>query len=478
MLSDLGKQELAMLVEFVNHASLIVTAGNVRLIADPWLEGRVFHDGWDLVASSVMTFEDFKDITHIWFSHEHPDHFLPDNLKKISPQHRQAIEVLFQETRDKKVIRYCRGIGFGKVTELRPQTWIKLDDQMHVMNCPNDTNWLADSWLCIRSPTGTLLNLNDCGASDKLHAIKKFVGKVDVLATQFSYAQWINNYGAVQRRLEHDRDVLETLKLQIEVLKPRYVIPFASFSWFCTEDNFYLNSEKNKIGDVCEYISQNTKAEPIAMYPGDRWIVGEPHETASAIARYERDMEQIADPTLRPRTQRERVDATVLAEAGQSFRRRLNALTHPLLVRARLASRCYRNRSAFRVGRLANLAKLAMLHVEPARLFVTDLGQAFTMDLNRGLQGANIPRDACDIMLSSASLLYCLKFDWGGETLYVNGCFQENDNWKDVASMAYPERFFKYCSLLRRADLGEDIGWGATSNAIMRRLGRRRHRES
>jgi len=377
-----------MLIEFVNHASLIVKSGNVRLIADPWLEGKVFHDGWDLVARSAMTFDDFKDITHIWFSHEHPDHFLPDNLKKISPEHRRAIEVLFQETRDKKVIRYCRGIGFGKVTELQPRTWIKLDDQLHVMNCPNDTNWLADSWLCIRTPTGTFLNLNDCGASTQLHAIKELVGEVDVLAMQFSYAQWVNNHDAVQRRLDHERDVLETVKLQIEILKPRYVIPFASFSWFCAEDNFYLNFEKNKVRDVCEHIRKNSKAEPIVMYPGDRWVVGEPHDTASAIARYEHDAEQIADPTLRLRTQRERVDAATLTQAGQTFRRRLSALTHPTLVRARLAWRCYHNRADLRVSRLSNLAKLAMLHVEPARLFVTDLDQAFTLDLNRGLQEA------------------------------------------------------------------------------------------
>lgn len=92
---------IEMLIEFVNHASLIITSGNVRMISDPWLEGRVFHEGWDLIAKSVMTFEDFKDITHIWFSHEHPDHFFPDNLKKISPEHRRSIEVLFQETRQK-----------------------------------------------------------------------------------------------------------------------------------------------------------------------------------------------------------------------------------------------------------------------------------------------------------------------------------------------------------------------------------------
>jgi len=109
------------------------------------------------------------------------------------------------------------------------------------------------------------------------------------------------------------------------------------------------------------------------MYPGDRWVVGEPHDTASAIARYEHDAEQIADPTLRLRTQRERVDAATLTQAGQTFRRRLSALTHPTLVRARLAWRCYHNRADLRVSRLSNLAKLAMLHVEPARLFVTDL---------------------------------------------------------------------------------------------------------
>jgi UDP-MurNAc hydroxylase len=96
--------------------------------------------------------------------------------------------------------------------------------------------------------------LNDCGALAELHAIQGIGGRVDVLATQFSYAQWVNNHDAVQQRLEHDRGVLESMKLQIEVLKPRYVIPFASFSWFCAEDNFYLNSEKNKIRDVCEYI--------------------------------------------------------------------------------------------------------------------------------------------------------------------------------------------------------------------------------
>jgi len=460
-----------MLIEFVNHASLIITAGSVRLISDPWLEGKVFDEGWDLLAKSAMTFDDFKDITHIWFSHEHPDHFLPDNLKKISEEHRRAIHVLYQDTKDKKVVGFCQRIGFGRVTELPPLKWIEIGENIQVLNSPNGTNWLADSWLCMRTPTGTLLNLNDCGAIDQLHAIKELVGEVDVLATQFSYAQREGNYDAVEHRLAHDRRVLEDVKKQIDVLKPRYVIPFASFAWFCTEDNFYLNAEKNKIRDVCNFIRDNTDSEPITMYPGDRWTVGEPHDSTAAISRYERDVAQIASPEIRPRTRRNVVNAATLIKAGQEYRRRLLALGQPLLVRTYLARQCYSNRASFGTGRFSNLLKLACGYIEPARLFVTDLEQAFTFDLERGLHPVDLSGDACDIMLPSASLAYCFRFPWGGETLYVNGCFQENNDWKSVRPMAYTNRFLKYCSLLRRVDLGYTLSWSTAAKALLRKLG-------
>jgi hypothetical protein len=300
----------------------------VRLISDPWLVGTVFHDGWALTARTVMTFDDFKDITHIWFSHEHPDHFFPDNLKRIPEAYRRRIQVLYQETRDKKVVRFCQKLGFGSVTELRPRTWIPLGEGVQVLNCPNDTNWLADSWLCARTPGRTLLNLNDCGAHGQLEAIKELVGEVDVLATQFSFAQWVKNAEAVDHRRAHERRVLQDVKAQIDVLKPKYVIPFASFVWFCTEDNFYLNAEKNTITDVCTFVRENTAAGPIAMYPGDRWTVGEPHDSSAAISRFERDARQIADPALRPRTRRDVVDAKALIEAGQGYRRRLVAVSN------------------------------------------------------------------------------------------------------------------------------------------------------
>ncbi|HEY4368347.1 MAG TPA: MBL fold metallo-hydrolase [Steroidobacteraceae bacterium] len=459
-----------MRIDFVNHASLIVSAGDVRLISDPWLEGKVFHDGWGLTARSAMAFDDFKDITHIWFSHEHPDHFNPDNLKKIPEAHRRAIHVLYQETKDKKVIKFCQKLGFKQVTELPPRTWIQLGEQMQILNCPNNTNWLADSWLCVRTPGGTLLNLNDCGAHTELEAIKKMVGDVDVLATQFSFAQWEKNRDATDHRRAHDRGVLKQVKNQIEALQPRWVIPFASFAWFCTEDNFYLNVEKNKLRDVVSFLRAKTKSEPVAMYPGDRWTVGEPHDSAAAITRFEEEEARIANPASAPLTRRDAVDAQALIAAGERYRRRLIALAPPPLVRLYLAWDSYRARASFGVGRLSNLVKLARADVECARLFVTDLDQAFVFDLGRGLQPADIPRDRCDITLSSASLAYCFQFDWGGETLYVNGCFQENESWRKVESLAYATRFFKYSNLLRRVDLGHQLSWRKAAKTMLRKL--------
>ena len=48
--------------------------------------------------------KDFKNISHIWFSHEHPDHFSVGFFLKFKELIKQKnITILFQHTRDKRV---------------------------------------------------------------------------------------------------------------------------------------------------------------------------------------------------------------------------------------------------------------------------------------------------------------------------------------------------------------------------------------
>ena len=76
-------------ITFVNHASIIISHENIRLITDPWLFGSAFNNGWTLLSESKFRTQDFQNITHIWFSHEHPDHFHPFVLKSIPENFRK-----------------------------------------------------------------------------------------------------------------------------------------------------------------------------------------------------------------------------------------------------------------------------------------------------------------------------------------------------------------------------------------------------
>ena len=82
-------------LEWINHSSFLLEHGRVRLLCDPWIEGYVFDNNWAQLSPTKFSYADFARVTHLWFSHEHPDHFFPPNLEKIAPEIRRNITVLF-----------------------------------------------------------------------------------------------------------------------------------------------------------------------------------------------------------------------------------------------------------------------------------------------------------------------------------------------------------------------------------------------
>jgi len=177
-----------MKITFINHASFIFEYNHVKLICDPWIEGSVFNNSWSLLMPSKFHYDDFKSITHIWFSHEHPDHFNPPNIKMIPLEYRNKITVLYQKTVDKKLVNYCEKQGFKATVELPSGEYYYLTENLS-LNC---IPWRDDSILMIRTPGIKILNTNDCLIQTKKEAefIVSKVGKPDVLFTQFSYASY------------------------------------------------------------------------------------------------------------------------------------------------------------------------------------------------------------------------------------------------------------------------------------------------
>jgi hypothetical protein len=413
-------------IEFVNHASFLVRSGEVCLLSDPWFEGRIFNDGWSLLSPTRHRWDDLFDVTHLWLSHEHPDHFNTATLNAIPSELRARIEVLYQRTRDRKIVEWCGRRGFRGVRELTPHVPTSLAADFRVICGPMHP---GDSWLAIRTPETSLLNLNDCEVNtpEQAQVIRGIIGATDVLFTQFSIAAWDGNADEPERLRARARFMLERMKMQSEAFEPRFIVPFASFVWFCHEENRFMNEGANHIGDASDSLRESVAADPVVLYPGDRWRVGEPVDSGAALERYARDY---ADCATRESASSASLSEGDLFESSQAYVETLRRDAGRLRMRLRLATKHFRHRLASLPrptlrDRLALTGILLFQRIEPSSIHVVDLGRSYLFDLDRGLRPCALSKEACDVWLRSDSLHYCFKFLWGGDTLQINGRFQE-----------------------------------------------------
>jgi UDP-MurNAc hydroxylase len=416
-----------MWIEWVNHASFILESGNMRLLCDPWLDGTIFDNGWRLLSPTRLRYEEFSTITHIWFSHEHPDHFNPPNLKKIPEENRRRITILFHETRDKRVVNLCKSLGF-KIQELPELQKMEIAEGVTILSGMQD---LIDSWMSIQAEGKTLLNMNDCvfdRASD-MEAIRNANGTIDVLLSQFSFANWIGNPDDLKcHKKQVERKRAEMAK-QIRLFTPAQFIPFASFVYFCHAENFYMNSSMHRIREAYEYATTELQVPTIVLYPKDRWQVGTPNDSSAALRSYDLDYEKaLAEPPVTS----DPVDLTRLrAAAGAMF------------------TKCAANNNRAILNTLA-----------PAVVRLSDLG--LDVELSFRHCWSQVSRKQPDIIMSSGSLLNCMITDWGGETLMVNGRFQEPPSGK-------ASRFFRIFKVLRHNSIGNPVNFQFLGNKIIER---------
>jgi len=378
-----------MKIEFVNHSSFIVEQQNTRIMCDPWLEGSVFNNGWNLISPTVFSYDDFSSINYIWFSHEHPDHFFPPNIKKIPQQFRANITILFQFTLDKRVADWCRKQGFKEVIELYPDKWETLTDGVRVL-CEHFDE--GDSWICFKTATETFLNTNDCGITGKAQAqkIKNKTGNIDLLLTQFSYAYWAGNPDQVEYRRNVANEKLGWMKLQCDAFAPKYVVPIASYIYFSHVENEYLNDEINTPAKTYRFLKEHTNTIPVILYNGDVFEAGKAHDPLRSIASYEKDLATVKERKLYHQTNI--IDPQVLRTQASDFLKELNA-----------NNRFYLKRT-----------------LQPATIFLKDYNKAYVLSLD-GFKETEQIEESCDVSTTSENLSFCLLYPYGLDTTQING---------------------------------------------------------
>jgi len=383
-------------VTLINHACVKIAIGDAVILCDPWLSGPAFNNGWDLIIETPLTLDAvMADVTHIWVSHEHPDHFVPKFFIDIAARWKH-VPVLFQETRDRRVASFIESRGF-KVTELPDRKQMAVGG-VRVMCGVSE---FYDSWLHATDGTLAVLNLNDCAEGDEaeLREIARLTGPLDMLLTQFSYAAWKGGRANAQFRVLAAKRKLETIAVQVATLKPRAVVPFASFVYFSNEENFYLNDHINKPEDARGVIAA-AGAEPVVLFPGGTWTAGAPYDNAPALAAYSEVYSGL--PSLPLRAAGESVPLARLAQEFEKYR-----------------ASVYAKNSAFLIKLLRRLPLLGAFH--PVTIRLTDLNETVSVSIVDGFAPASGRED---VSMHSSSLSFIFNNPFGFDTLTVNGRFE------------------------------------------------------
>ena len=373
----------------VANASVLVQHGGVSMLSDPWYSGSIFNESWSLLAQPDIPPDFFDQITHIWISHEHPDHLHFPTLRSIPEAAKRKITLLYQRHYADRVAVSLRRLGFKEVKELPPGVNMPLGSGVEATCFPVGR---YDSALLIRSPDATIFNANDCEFGHVLgRRLARKTGRIDLMLAQFSIAAWCGTGMDAGKAAAAQK--LDSLRRTVSEFRPRHFVPFASMIYLSHEENRYMSEWANGPDAVLEALA-GLPADRRFLYPGDSWDSEAGFSiNGDATACYRQDFEGI------PQLPFHRSETHGLGDIVMEGK-----------ARAEDVHRFY--------------GRLRLRRVASAYLYVRDLDASVCFDIKRGnVEIVDRPREQCDIEIGSQALWFAFKHAFGMDTLLVSGRF-------------------------------------------------------
>jgi len=275
-----------MRITFLGHAGFLVETESAVLVADPWLSPTgAFDAAWfqfprnhHLAALVQEKLADSSKARYLYISHEHKDHFDKPFLDSI--QCRDLTVVLPKFDRP-ALTEAMQGYGCSDVVLAEDQEEVKISGGTLKLYL-DDSELNRDSAMLLKADGEAFLNLNDCRVTDALPVIRREEGSIDVLATQFSGANWHPVcYDYPQERYESISKKKVMAKFNavaqgIKTISPRFYLPSAGPPCFLDPTLLSINFEPVNIfpqaWTLTRYLERrfpvSATAWPVLM-PGD-----------------------------------------------------------------------------------------------------------------------------------------------------------------------------------------------------------------
>jgi UDP-MurNAc hydroxylase len=390
-----------MRIHLVGHACIVADCADTSILTDPWLFGKIFNNSWTLLPEPEFDQTMLDRIDYIWISHEHPDHCNFPSLDSLPAAFKARVTILLQDRETTKIFPALRKLGYKRFLPLPHRTIVPLSDQPDATRVYCYHAGLMDSALAILSRGQVVFNANDTRIS--VGACKRIlndIGHVDVLLHQFSQAAYAGFEPPETFLPLRAKQALENLSSVHGALRAKVTIPFASFMYFSTLDNKYVNDYVNSARDAADHLRRH-RQQAAVLYPGDTYEVGTEHDSAPALARFDQlpGVDQRAYDPIESKTMREIV--AVYDDLAAHLRDK-----YPMFL-------------------------LRMLRRVTVR--ISDLDRTVTFRLATGSLEEVGNSIEPDLVINSQPLWFGFKFSYGIQTLGVSARFRllrNYNNWK------------------------------------------------
>lgn len=274
-----------MKIKLISQASVIISCSDCKIWTDPWLKSKAFNNSWSLYPKPDFNEEWLREIDFMWVSHEHPDHFNIPTLKALPTWFKENVTVLFQKKHTDKLPKAFKMLGFKKIklldhaklTDLTPET------QIFVYQIG-----ILDSSLGVKNNGQSIFNLNDCepNSSDYKKITKNFSSEIDVVLNQFSLAGNNGSSDDDEKLKKKAKGILDNMITDHRGLNAKLTIPIASFIYFSSETNKYINAYHNTIEDVKNRFEEE-KLDVKVLYINDEYDLSTPtYDDSEAVRKF------------------------------------------------------------------------------------------------------------------------------------------------------------------------------------------------
>jgi hypothetical protein len=236
-------------ITFIGHAALLVEAGGVKILSDPWWQGPCFGDEWWIYPRPCL--DAVPDaIDYIYISHGHADHFHRGTLRRFP----RGTKALVSSTLD--LAEPLREMGFDVVT-VGPDEERELGGGMRCRIMPTHND---DTLLALSDGKEVCLNLNDAvhaaprPIQDAMTSrLKQLYPRIDYVFCGYGIASHFPNCYVIP-----GKDGPHTVAMRqryfnnqwayiVDRLSPRFAFPFAANVVFLNDQLFWANEPTHNL---------------------------------------------------------------------------------------------------------------------------------------------------------------------------------------------------------------------------------------